>query len=456
MNEMVERARGQIFVSHTHADHALVEALRDLVTAVFDDQVVVNFSTNKELEGGISSGQDWYRWIIEQVRDCHVALILLTPASVQKPWILWEGGAVYGAAEAMRSSNRDINKVRPLVFQLAPSEIPSPFQRLQVLAGDDLRAMSRLVQEMLTTDFEGVLTNAQRVQAGVRLSPELARYGERVARALLDAPLTVTEAAVQEWLGRIDDLDQQGRPSEIGHLHGWLRVAFGRDSHEDERPIDLRIHRRLAEMYQAVRDLKKAIEQFELARRLAPRDLYLLRRLGQAYLDDRNRDGAKSCIARIRELDRFAFENNQECAALEGRWLTEGGQFEEATAVYTKAISSNPKSYYLCDLLGQACLRAGHRERAQNAYRQALTILEDLSEQNVWTHATAATAAIVCSDEPRGLEFLRAIQNLRPNASTRESIDRGLQRIHAALGAPPDALERWRKAMRPPTEPPRE
>ena len=122
---MNENGTGQIFISHTHADQALAEALQDLVKTVFDDQVLVHFSTNKELEGGIRAGQDWYRWIIDKVRECDVALILLTPASVQKPWILWESGAVYGAAEAVRPKDREVTKVRPLVYQLSPFDWPS-------------------------------------------------------------------------------------------------------------------------------------------------------------------------------------------------------------------------------------------------------------------------------------------------------------------------------------------
>lgn len=40
---MVDTSRGQIFISHTHADRALAEALTTLVKTIFGDQVVVNF-----------------------------------------------------------------------------------------------------------------------------------------------------------------------------------------------------------------------------------------------------------------------------------------------------------------------------------------------------------------------------------------------------------------------------
>jgi len=52
--------------------------------------VTVHYSTNKEMQGGINPGEDWFTWIVDRVRESTVALVLLTPASIQKPWILWE------------------------------------------------------------------------------------------------------------------------------------------------------------------------------------------------------------------------------------------------------------------------------------------------------------------------------------------------------------------------------
>jgi hypothetical protein len=110
-----------IFISHTHADQGIADALRDAVRELFGDSITVHYSTNKEREGGIAPGQEWFRWIVEHVKEANVALVLLTPASIQKPWILWEAGAVAGSALA--SDTAKLNeatrpKVRPLVYQL--------------------------------------------------------------------------------------------------------------------------------------------------------------------------------------------------------------------------------------------------------------------------------------------------------------------------------------------------
>ena len=87
-----------IFVSHTHSDQALADAIATLIDALFDHRVPVNYSSKKELDGSIAPGEDWFRWIVDQVREADAAFILLTPASIQKPWVIWESGAVAGAA----------------------------------------------------------------------------------------------------------------------------------------------------------------------------------------------------------------------------------------------------------------------------------------------------------------------------------------------------------------------
>jgi hypothetical protein len=46
----------------------------------------------------IRHGADWFAVNIEEVQKCDSALILLTPASVREPWILWEAGAVHAYA----------------------------------------------------------------------------------------------------------------------------------------------------------------------------------------------------------------------------------------------------------------------------------------------------------------------------------------------------------------------
>lgn len=135
-----------IFVSHTHSDKAIADVLTSLLEGLFGKVVQVNYSSRKELDGGIEPGEDWFRWIVEQVRRADVALILLTPASIQKPWVIWEGGAVAGAASATQAGDA---RVWPLTFGLKSADIPTPFARTQLIDGSNQHDIVKLLDSLL-------------------------------------------------------------------------------------------------------------------------------------------------------------------------------------------------------------------------------------------------------------------------------------------------------------------
>jgi hypothetical protein len=259
-----------LFISHTHSDQPIANAIRDATRNIFNNAVTVSYSTNKELDGGIKPGDDWFRWIGQQVRQSKVALILLTPASIQKPWVLWEAGAVAGAALA--NDGEGHRKLRPVSYGLRNAEIPSVFGRDQITDGLDDSDVQRLFED-LVQQFD--LPSAELFKAGQRLGPACKSYLVQATEACRIAPMVVTEAAVQEWLERIQVLEDEGRASETDELHDWLNVAFGRSDGENERPLDLRIHRKLGQLYARGRMPGRAAREFDLARQLAPRDIFI-------------------------------------------------------------------------------------------------------------------------------------------------------------------------------------
>jgi tetratricopeptide (TPR) repeat protein len=264
----------------------------------------------------------------------------------------------------------------------------------------------------------------------------------------MNAPLLPTEDTVQEWCLRLDELRQQNRISEISHIHNWLNVAFGRERADRPRPLDLRIHRRLGQCYLQAKSYAKAAEEFELGRRLAPRDIFILRGLGQAYLGSGDYEQAGKVLDRIGELDAQAFEHNVECATLKGRWHSDQQDFGAAREVYKAAFARNPQSYYLADLLGQTNLELGRLEEAKEAYANALRVIGQIAERNVWTFATAATAALVMGDEAAALRHLQAVRGERPTPENVNSIERGLRRIQTSLKRGEADFIKWQEALR--------
>jgi tetratricopeptide (TPR) repeat protein len=436
---------GEIFISHTHADQEIANALSAAIEDMFGDLLTTSYSSKKELEGGIKPGEEWFRWIVERVHSAKIAVILLTPSSIQKPWVLWEAGAVYGAGIA--SAETGARKVRPLVFKLSGSQVPSPFAGIQGVNGDERAGVGRFLRDMLD-DFARDMAPGQVFKAGEKLGATIDIYLERVEKALRDAPLLPTEAAVQEWCERLDKLAADRRQSEVGNLHDWLNLTFGRGRDERPLPLDLRLHRRLGDAYRASKRPDRAAEEFQLALEFAPRDIFLLRALGLAYLDGDRREDAARVIDRIAELDKDAFTRNVECAALKARLQRENNDFEGAAQTYRQALERNAESYYLADVLGQMLLRLGRIDDARAAYRQAGEIIDQLSERNLWTLSTQVTAALVVGDESRALRHLTEIAALRPRPDDVKRIEEGLARVQKGLHLDGAAFERWRGALR--------
>lgn len=312
-----------IFISLTNTDTRIAEALRDALKDLFGEFLEVHFSTSKELAGGIRSGEDWFQWIVDQVQQCEFALILITPSSLHKPWILWEAGAVAGAALATKKEG--LRKVRPLVYQVATDMIPSPIRdsKVQFRRGDKSDDFKSLLKEILS-DYKPHLSDDRVAEFGEKVNDTIKTYLQKVDECLMNAPAVASTAVIEEWRLRLDDILKQDRASEVELFHDWMDISFGRDRRDRPTPLDLRIHSRLADLYLRAKKYDRAIEQLELSRQLAPRDIFVLRTLGRAHLASNKRKEAKDVIDRIASLDPEAFTNNAECAALAGRWYREG------------------------------------------------------------------------------------------------------------------------------------
>jgi tetratricopeptide (TPR) repeat protein len=452
----------KLFISHTHADKRLADAFKQLMDTVFGGRVTTVYSSDESESGGIGAGEEWRDWINRAVRESEVALVLLTPSSVQKPWVLWEAGVVFGLYlgsedAAVARNQRDArlrSPLRPLVFHLTANQVPAPFEQLQSLRGDDEKAMMKLVNGFVEEDFAAVFKDDRPAlfKAGREMEKAVRAYVEEVGLALKDAPLVPTEPAVQEWLERIDALVKEDRASEVAQLHQWIDIAFGRENDEKEkrvRPIDVRIHRRLGQLYLKIGGFDEAIAQFRLAEMLVPRDLFTLHMLGLALLGlgDGRRKEATEVIGRMEGLVPDIWRNNAECAALKARYLRASGDDVGALRVLRDAFALNSHSYYLADLIGQACLASGDKPGAIQAYQKVSEILRSASESNVWTHATAATAAAVVGNAEETLRHLAAIATTKPKPRDRESILKGLERVHKALELDSATLMEWRKCL---------
>jgi len=434
-----------IFVSHAHSDEPLVKALAELFEKLFDGKIKpLNFSSRKDTKGGgIDPGDDWFGWIVEQVRDADYVFIVLTPNSSGKPWVIWEAGAAAGAA---MSGSEDMRRpLIPIIYGMEGRRTPGPLERLQVVKGDQRESIDRLV-EQFWEETKSEFSNDESAQFGGRRTDAINAYLETIGEALPRLPIPVTEAAIQEWISRLDRLRDERRQSETKVLERWIDIAFGQSAAKGDQPLDLRLHRRLAELYQASGKsaLTDAERQLEYARTIAPRDILILRALGKAKLDRDDKDGCEEVLKDIEEMDQEAFSKNPENAALKARYLHERGNTEGEIGVLKEAFGNMPESHYVGDLLGQALLAANQAEEAKKTYLRILETMKDLSADNVWSEATRLTAALVCNNEEALHAALESLDELKPDAGERKSISRGIDRISSHMPLSDSVCEKLR------------
>jgi hypothetical protein len=121
----------KIFVSHSASDKLLVNALERLIRGAFARAIDVIYSSASVSSGGPTAGQDWIEWIYTQIESSIVTIVVLTPLSKTRPWLMWEAGAVCGVGIARGQSAH----VVPLLYGLQSDDVPSPLRSRQTKFG---------------------------------------------------------------------------------------------------------------------------------------------------------------------------------------------------------------------------------------------------------------------------------------------------------------------------------
>ncbi|HJP90834.1 MAG TPA: TIR domain-containing protein [Pyrinomonadaceae bacterium] len=430
----------RLFLSHSHGDHELATALKSLIESCFPGHIEVKASSSAPAEGGIPAGSDWLDWILEQVRNSKFTAVILTPNSIDKPWLMWEAGAVSGVSLGAEK----ISTVIPVVYRLSMEQVPSPLRSRQAARGEDSEAMKRVLQSLKAT--VSLPESALHQLAEVFIPPYLAK----VAQALAETPPPLTESAVQEWLDRITYFEKTDRRSEVKQLHRAMVNVFAPGDNGFETPLDVRFHRRLGDIYLFSKQSAEAVKQYDLALRLSPRDIFLMHKKGLALLETGNEPGAEEMLKAIAKIDPAATQWSTEIAGMKGRLYWQKYQqsglrsdLEAARDAYADGFDANNDSSYMADNVGQLSLLLGEPERAKEAFRKGLQALEKTGDRGYWAMATKASCHFGISEDAEGIHALQQICDLGPEPAALDSIRRGLIRLHKGLNGKQDQLDQW-------------
>lgn len=263
----------------------------------------------------------------------------------------------------------------------------------------------------------------------------------------LNTPNVINNTVLQEWRNRIRKMQAENRPTEVYQLERWMEITFGYDVDGNPEPVDFEIHTLLGEIYLGNKDFKASAKQFELARRLSSRDIFVLRQLGRLYLEIENLQEVELLVDRIEELDERAFVESIECAALKGKLLLTQNKIDSAVECYVNALSENPKSYYLSNLAAEAHMTmAGGEEDAKKFFTMTISIIKSISDENIWTAASKMNAYVALGDVEAALTEAEKINSMTPDKGELDSIIGGLEKICTRIDAVP-LLQKIRQSL---------
>lgn len=122
-------ASSLVFISHDTRDAEIAEAFSTLLKRVSAGVLKSFRSSDKKGNQGIEYGVEWYPEIIKNIQGATDVVCLLTPNSVDRPWILFEAGMAKG-----KLNTPILGVALGLTLKKASS---GPFAQFQNCSGDE-------------------------------------------------------------------------------------------------------------------------------------------------------------------------------------------------------------------------------------------------------------------------------------------------------------------------------
>ena len=89
-----------VFISHDSRDSALAHHFADLLEGATGGGLESFNSSDRRRITGIEYGDVWYSTVIESLEAAKDVVVLLTPHSMGRPWVLFEAGFAKGLGTA--------------------------------------------------------------------------------------------------------------------------------------------------------------------------------------------------------------------------------------------------------------------------------------------------------------------------------------------------------------------
>lgn len=187
-NHQIPKPR--LFISHATSDGEFARAVQYEIEKVFADGVNV-FCTSSL--GAIEAGEDWTNTIEKRLSETQAVIVLITPTSINKPWVWFEVGATW-----LKTKQGEC-KIYPLcVSEIQLSELPPPLNRLQALSLGKASDLKLLFEALIKQFGFGKITSFK----STNITKRIPKYKD-VKIAEIDA--NSKEIYVGPYLGYSDE-----------------------------------------------------------------------------------------------------------------------------------------------------------------------------------------------------------------------------------------------------------
>jgi|TARA_B110001469_G_C9538241_1_gene267374 hypothetical protein len=141
MPEEHKITKPRLFISHATSDGDFANAVKQEIEKVFANGVDV-FCTSSP--GSIAVGTDWLSEIESKLGNAQAVITIITPISVERPWLWFEVGATWGKGRTEEC------KIYPLCApEIEVGNLPSPLDRLQALSMGKAQDLKMLFEALI-------------------------------------------------------------------------------------------------------------------------------------------------------------------------------------------------------------------------------------------------------------------------------------------------------------------
>lgn len=127
-----------IFISHATEDHRLARAWQEFIDTVSNGETQPFYAGDKTASGGIGL-EEWREKVGAALSAADNILVLLTPGSNERPWVLFESGIAHGQRKS----------VTPVVHFMEKTDAHDVFKAFEIFDGREKEDVYKLVELMV-------------------------------------------------------------------------------------------------------------------------------------------------------------------------------------------------------------------------------------------------------------------------------------------------------------------